>query len=221
MGARSVALAVVFSILAAACSGGDEASDTSSSTTSSSSTTTTVATTTTAASPTMTTTTTETPSVTLAPSAISVTTGGMGQIRVGMTVAEAEEAVGFTLEGELDPQISEACYHVTAPDDQPDFADVSFMVLDDTIVRVEVHGDSTATTRSGAGIGITEADLNAMFPGQIQPSEGLAGGGTAFQFVPRDDADAEYRVIFIFEGGSVSEYWAGILPAVAFSEGCL
>lgn len=138
-----------------------------------------------------------------------------------MGVEEASEAVGFTLGGELDPDISDTCYHVSAPADQPAYAGVSFMVLNDEIVRVEVGGDSPATTRSGAGVGISDDQLRAMFPGQIQPTEGLAGGGTAFEFVPQDEGDVEYRVIFIFEDDVISQFWAGILPGVAFTEGCL
>lgn len=148
-------------------------------------------------------------------------TGGMGPIRVGMGVEEASAAAGFALEGELDPDVSETCYHVTPPADQSDYAGVSFMVLDGEIVRVEVAGDSTVTTRSGAGIGVSEDDLRAMFPGQIETAEGLAGGGGALQFVPEDEEDLEYRVIFILENGVISQYWAGILPGVAFTEGCL
>ena len=48
----------------------------------------------------------------------------------------------------------------------------------------------------------------------------IAGGGAAFEFVPQDEADVEYRVIFIFEDDVVSQYRAGILPGVAFTEGC-
>lgn len=139
-----------------------------------------------------------------------------------MGVEEASEAAGFALKGAPNPDVSDTCYHVSAPADQPDYIGVSFMVLDDEIVRVEVGGDATATTRSGAGVGVSEDQLRAMFPGQIQPAEGLAGGGgSALQFVPQDEADLEYRVIFIFEDGVISQYWAGVLPGVAFTEGCL
>lgn len=138
-----------------------------------------------------------------------------------MGVEEAAAAAGFPLEGEPNPDVSDSCYYVSAPADQPDYAGVSFMVLDDVIVRVEVDGDGTATTRSGAGIGVSEDQLQAMFPGRLQPTDGLAGGGTALEFVPEDEADLEYRVVFIFEDDVVSQYRAGILPGVAFTEGCL
>jgi len=220
MGARLIPWLTVLALFGAACSG-DEAADPPTSSTTSSSTTSTTATTSTTSTTSTTTTTTRTPGVTLAPSTIFVTTGGMGPIRVGMGVEEASEAAGFPLEGEPNPDVSDTCYHVSAPADQPDYAGVSFMVLDDEIARVEVSGDGAATTRSGAGVGISEDQLRAMFPGQLQPTEGLAGGGTAFEFVPEDEADLEYRVIFIFEDAVVSQYRAGILPGVAFTEGCL
>lgn len=214
-------LMTVVALLAAACS-----SDSSDPTTSTTDAATTTTSSTTSAAPTTTTsaavtTTTVAVPVTLSPSDPFVTTGGMGAIRVGMGVEEAAAAAGFELSGEPDPNVSDTCYHVIAPDDEAAYADVSFMVVDDVIVRVEIRGDSTATTRSGAGIGISETSLRAMFPGQLEDAEYSAGGGGGLEFVPKDEEDVQYRVQFAIEGGVVTEYRAGVLPAVAFTEGCV
>lgn len=168
-----------------------------------------------------TTTTTETPSITLVRSDVFVTTVGMGPIRVGMTVEEAEEAAGFALEGEPNPDVSATCYLVTPPADQPDYAGVAFMVEDGRIVRVEVRGSSSVTTRSGAGIGVTETALREMFPGRIEPAPDFVVDGVALQFVPASEVDANYRVVFVLADDVVSELRAGLLPAVGYSEGCL
>ena len=138
-----------------------------------------------------------------------------------MGVEEAAAAAGFELSGEVDPQVSETCYHVTPPADEEAYAGVSFMVVDDVISRVEIGGDSVVTTRSGAGIGISEASLQSMFPGQLESTETTAGGGTGLQFVPHDEEDAEYRVVFLIEDDVVTGYRAGILPAVGYVESCL
>ncbi len=150
-----------------------------------------------------------------------MTTVGMGPIRVGMTVEQAEEAAGFALEGEPDPDVSTTCYLVAPPADQPDYAGVAFMVENDRIVRVEVRDSSAVTTRSGAGIGVTETTLREMFPGRIEAAPDFVIDGDALQFVPADEADADYRVVFVFADDVVSEYRAGVLPAVGYAEGCL
>jgi hypothetical protein len=110
---------------------------------------------------------------------------------------------------------------VRPPDDESAYAGVSFMVENDRIVRIEVSDGSPVTTRSGAGIGISQSSLEAMFPGQIEAAPDFVVDGTAVQFVPADDADAQYRVVFVLEDGVVSQFRAGVLPAVGYGEGCV
>jgi hypothetical protein len=136
-----------------------------------------------------------------------------------MTIDEARAAAEYELQGELDPDVSEDCYHVV-PDD-PDLEGVSFMVIDEKIARVEIAPPSVITTRSGAGIGTSEAQLQAMFPGQMEQADEAAFDGVALAFVPRDEIDARYRVIFLMLDGIVSDYRAGLLDAVYLTEGCL
>lgn len=215
-------LVVALILVVAACSGDDSGATTTTTVAPTSSTTTTAAPAPTSTTTSTTTTTLAVP-VTLAPSDPFVTTGGLGPIRVGMSVEEAEAAAGFALEGEPDPEISESCYHVTPPGGQEGYEGVSFMVVDDVISRVEVRDASTVTTRSGAGIGVNTAALEAMFPGRLEEAEVSAGGGVpGLQYVPVDEEDVQYRVVFLLdESGTVTEYRAGILPAVAFFEGCV
>ena len=124
--------------------------------------------------------------VTLAASTLFVTTGGLGPVRIGMTVEEAVAAAGFELIGEPDPDVSPSCYLVTPPEGEAGYEGVTFMVVDDVIARVEVRDPSDVTTRSGAGIGVTREQLLAMFPDQLEPAEVSAGGAEGLQFVPRD-----------------------------------
>ncbi len=161
---------------------------------------------------------TTTTNTTLPPSEVFVTTGGLGAVRVGQTIEQAEEASGLDLEAEPSP-ISEDCFFVTVAGD-PVYEGVSFMVSEGTIGRVDVNAPSTITTRSGAGIGTTEQQLNDLFPGQIEDAGQYIIDGTAVMFVPRDEADAEFRVIFETVDGVVASYRSGILPPVGFGEGC-
>lgn len=213
---RFSAIGLGFVVVAAACSG-DDADPTTTSTAAPTTTSTTAPPTTTVT----TTTTTLAPPVTLPRSSIVVTTVGIGPIKIGMTVEEAESAAGFELSGELDPLVSETCYFVTPPEDEAAYVDVSLLVENDLIAHIAIGGSSEVTTRSGAGIGLSEDDLRALFPGQIEEAEGPAGGGRAVQFVPSDPADANYRVVFVLDANVVTQYRAGVLPAVAYIEGCL
>ena len=163
-----------------------------------------------------TTTSTGAPPTTLAASDPYVTVVGLGSLRVGLTVAEAAEAAGYALVGE--PETDAACYHVT-PDD-PDLEGVSVLVVDGIVARIEIDPPSTITTRSGAGIGLGAAQLEAMFPGRLETVEYSADGTGGLAFVPVDEPDADYRVVFGITDGAVSSYRAGKLPAVLLTEGC-
>ena len=148
----------------------------------------------------------------------SVSLVGIPSVRVGLTIEEVRENAPFDLDGELDPDLSDTCYHVT-PDDTG-LAGVTFMVLDGIVARMEIRPPSTLTTRSGAGIGITESQLRAMFPGQIEQANDATSDGTAVAFVPADEVDQDYRAVFITSGGVVTNYRVGLLPAVNLQEGC-
>ena len=138
-----------------------------------------------------------------------------------MTVTEAAEAAGFELVGDLDPDVSETCYHVVPPEDEPGYNGIAFMVENDTIVRIEVGTESSVTTKSGAQTGTTEDELQSMFPDQIEDATNTVLDGRAVQFVPRNEKDSDYRVIFILdEEGIVTHYRVGVLPAVSYREGC-
>lgn len=165
--------------------------------------------------------TTTTVATTVAPASdVSVSIRSIGPVRIGMTVSEAEDASGLTLVGEPDPTISENCYFV-APDGAPGYEGVSFIVVDDRIGRVDIDPPSTITTRSGAGIGSTEQELRDLFPGQIEDAAEFIVDGRAVMFVPQDEVDEDYRVIFeLDEQSTVARFRSGVLPPVGFGEGC-
>lgn len=217
------AILVALTLIAAACGGSDDATATTTTTTLA---TTTAAPTTTAPPPTATTTTveasttTETPPSTLPPSKPFVTTVGLAGVIVGMTVEEAEETSGFKLVGELDPDVSEVCYFVT-PTEASGLTGVSYMVYQDAIARVDISPPSQTTTRSGVGIGVDSDLLFELFPGQIEEAPQFTIDGLALMYVPKDEVDADYRIIFDIEEGRVAAYRSGILPPIGFGEGCL
>jgi hypothetical protein len=140
---------------------------------------------------------------------------GIGSIRVGMTPQEATQSSGVPLvtDGKPDPQC--AYYKIQG---QPN--DVWIMVNNGTISRIDINNPQI-TTRSGAKIGDTEARIKSLYPGQIQVTpHKYVEKGHYLTFVPKDDADKNYRVIFETDGSRVTRYRSGKLPEVEWVEGC-
>jgi len=145
---------------------------------------------------------------------------GIGSIRVGMTVAEASKASGTKLvsSGSTD---NSSCTYVR-PQGAP--KGIGFMVTNGRIARVDVYDNKSITTLSGAKIGDTEARIKALYPGQIKvtPHKYIIDpmGGHYLTFVPKDQSDRNYRVVFETDGKRVVNFRSGKLPEVEYSEGC-
>ncbi|MDZ8241719.1 MAG: hypothetical protein RMZ69_32060 [Nostoc sp. ChiQUE01a] len=142
-------------------------------------------------------------------------TNGIGQVRVGMTVSQASKAAGTRLVG--DPP-NKYCYYV-----KPEWGpkNVGFMVTEGRISRVDVWRDSKITTLKGAKIGDTEARIKSLYPGQIKVTpHNYVQGGHYLTFIPKDQSDQNYRVVFETDGKRVTEFRSGKLPEVEFVEGC-
>jgi hypothetical protein len=142
-----------------------------------------------------------------------ITIGGLGDVRVGMTVEEAAAAAGLELTGE--PDVNPDCYYVMPLG----LEGVAFMVSAGTVARVDIAA-GPITTRSGAGIGSTEDEIKELFPDQIEVSDHAYVEGNYLTFVPVDEGDDEYRVVFETDGEVVTQYRAGRLPEVEYIEGC-
>lgn len=171
-------------------------------------------TTTTTASPvttTIATTTTVTPELTGFPEFTedsSVSTVGIDAVNFGMTVNQAGRAVG----GEFVPvsTVEDSCYLVR-PAGGP--LGVQLTVTEGTIERVDITTPDI-TTRSGAGVGMTEAGLAELFGDSLTTQPSPTGGNQVI-FTPSDSADAEFRVIFETNGETVQSFRSGRLPQVA------
>jgi hypothetical protein len=60
-----------------------------------------------------------------------------------------------------------------------------------------------------------------MFPGQIEQANDATSDGIALAFVPREEADRDFGVVFVMEEGVVFSYRAGTVEAIHLQEGCL
>ncbi|QKQ74780.1 hypothetical protein [Nostoc sp. TCL240-02] len=140
---------------------------------------------------------------------------GIGTVRVGMTVSQAAKAAGIKLVGDSP---NNSCYYVK-PQNQP--KNLSFMVTEGRISRVDVRENNQITTLKGAKIGDTEAQIKSLYPGQIKVTpHKYVQGGHYLTFIPKDRADQNYRVVFETDGKRVTQFRSGKLPEVEFVEGC-
>jgi hypothetical protein len=139
---------------------------------------------------------------------------GIEPIRVGMTIQQAEASARtrlLSLGGKLDN-----CWYVK-PQGEP--RDISLMVIDGKIARVDVYGNSPITTVSGARIGDSEDRIKSLYALRITPHE-YVQGGHYLTFVPNDTSERQYRMVFETDGKRVKLIRAGRLPEVEYIEGC-
>lgn len=137
----------------------------------------------------------------------SVSTVGIDAVNFGMTVSTAAAAVN----GEFVPfdEVNGECYLVR-PAGGP--LGVQLTVTEGTVERVDITTPDI-TTRSGAGVGMTEEGLAGLFGDSLttQPSD---TGGNQVIFTPADTSDADFRVIFETDGEVVTSFRSGRVPQV-------
>ncbi|HEU4559596.1 MAG TPA: hypothetical protein VFS20_17220 [Longimicrobium sp.] len=137
---------------------------------------------------------------------------GIGPLRVGMTVDEANRAVG----GGLDRTSGlEECDYVR-PKTGP--AGVSLMVVDGRIARVDVDSTSVATA-AGVRLGDTESRAREAYPGaRVEPHKYVDGHYVIA--IPGAPADTLHRIVFETDGKAVTRMRGGVYPPVEYVEGC-
>jgi hypothetical protein len=144
----------------------------------------------------------------------TVTPVGIGALRAGMTLPDARRALGAPLP---DPSPgAESCSHVPvggAP------GEVLAMIVDGRVARIEVKGGAVATDR-GARVGDSEARIDTLYAGRVRREPHKYTEGSYLIVAPEAPADSAHRLIFETDGARVVQYRAGLLPAVAWVEGC-
>ncbi len=147
-----------------------------------------------------------------------ITTGGLGPVRIGMSVAEATKAAGRVI---LTPTAGATA---ASPDCAFAVVDglpgVAFMVNNGVIRRVDID-EGTISTSSGAHIGSTEQEIKDLFPGIITVSDhAYVEGGHYLTLTPTAENLKDDRVVFETDGQVVTSYRAGKVPEVGYIEGC-
>lgn len=134
-----------------------------------------------------------------------------GPIPLGVELEEAIAASGGAIEA---PDGSEACTATTVTGG-PD--DVSLMVVDGRVVRVDVRNPEVRTAE-GAGVGDTEDRVRGLYAGAVEVQPHKYTEGHYLVVTPPDGSGS--RLIFETGDGVVRTYRAGVLPEVAWVEGC-
>jgi hypothetical protein len=145
----------------------------------------------------------------------TVSTAGLDVVTFGMTIAQAEKAAGTRLLPDASFPAGPQCA-VLKPEKGPD--GVWFTVSKGTIERVDVRAPGKVKTRSGAGVGSTEAQIQSLFAGKITAAD--IAGGKALTYTPTDAANVNFRVIFETTGSAVSSYRSGRLPQITPTAPC-
>ena len=142
----------------------------------------------------------------------SVSTVGLGEVDFGMTVRQAEAAAGTTL---IPCGPVGECYRVT-PAVAPE--GISFLVTAGTIERVDI-ASGPITTRSGVGVGTDQDRIIELFGDQIETAIN-DDSSVDLIFVPQDEQDAQFRVIFTIRDGVVETFRSGRVPQVTVQDPC-
>jgi len=136
-------------------------------------------------------------------------------MRFGMAAAEATTA--WTGELTRYGADGEACYHLS-PKWAQNSAEFAFMVEDDRFVRYSTES-AKFTAPGGGKVGMTTAQIEAMYPGRIERMPHKYTDGQYLRI--KDSDDAKRAVLFETDAkGMVTEWRAGVAPQVDYVEGC-
>ena len=151
---------------------------------------------------------------TLAPiltNADTITTAGLGPVRIGQLLEEAQSEAGVELVAASTG--NEACRYYTPA---AGASGASFMAVNGEVVRVDISS-GPITTKSGYGIGSTKDAIKEAFGSKIQES----AEGDQLTYVPVSDGDKNMRVIWELDAeGMVTSLRTGRVPHVTPKIGC-
>lgn len=115
--------------------------------------------------------------------------------------------------------LPEACEYMGIPE-SPLTRVVSFMVVSDTIVRVDVDS-STVATVWGDRVGDSEGAVLARHAGRVRVEPHKYTGPEGHYLIVTSRDDTLHRLVFETDGKRVMAYHAGLRPYVDWVEGCV
>jgi hypothetical protein len=145
---------------------------------------------------------------------------GLGKVRLGMSLTQAERALGARLGPIEGTSASEPCWLAIRRDKRD--AGIAYMIERGAITRIDLYrprsGAAPAvTTAKGIGIGSTLDDIRRAYGDAVGIAPHPISPMARWALVERSRR-AGIRMELI--DGKVTSLWAGRGPALDYSEGC-
>ncbi|NEZ58920.1 hypothetical protein [Adonisia turfae] len=157
----------------------------------------------------------------------AVSIGGLGPVRLGMSIQEAANAAQVSFVVAPMTQ-SELCQYYLPEVYDPEKATrvasidgIGLMVVNDQVIRIDIWSESPIKTLSGLGIGSTIEEIDAVYDGQIDVTPHPYTDGSYVTLTSEAAGSNLYSLVFETDKeGRVTQFRTGQFPAVTWAEGC-
>ncbi len=153
-----------------------------------------------------------------------LTPGSLGKVTVGMTVEQAEAALGASLNVKTMDDEPGACGYARRADGGD--PGIGYMLGGGAINRIDVDGTDPSrpppdvVTERGIGIGATEDEVRQAYPdAEVEPHPYTEGPGSHYFKVVAPDGIT--GLVFETYDGRVNTFHGGLKEAIEFIEGCM
>ncbi|MBT9313336.1 hypothetical protein IXB28_14055 [Leptothoe kymatousa TAU-MAC 1615] len=157
----------------------------------------------------------------------SISIGGLGPVKWGMTIQEAANAaqVSFVV---TSLSQSPSCQYYLPENFDPEKAvrtgtidGIGLMVVNGQVIRIDIWPGSPVKTPGDIGIGSTMAEVQAAYDGNMEVTQHPYTEGNYLTLSSEASGTNLYSLVFETDkSGKVTQFRAGQLPAVTWTEGC-
>ena len=156
-----------------------------------------------------------------------ISIGGLGPVRLGMTIQEAANAaqVSFVVapltQSELCQYYLPEVYDAEKAARTASIDGIGLMVVNDQVIRIDIWPGSPVKTLSGIGVGSTIEDVETAYDAQIEVTPHPYTEGSYLTLTPEAADSNLYTLVFETDkAGKVTQFRTGQFPAVTWAEGC-
>jgi hypothetical protein len=142
---------------------------------------------------------------------------GLGPIKIGMTLAQVERLLGKTLEVSDAASGSEECEDAGP---LPGLPDVTLMLSNKIVMRIDVFGEGKIRTAAGAGIGSSESEIKRLYRGVTVEPNFYDSSEHYMKVRSTDPKNSELLMLFDTDGRKVTAFRVGRASFVQLIEGC-
>jgi hypothetical protein len=136
---------------------------------------------------------------------------GVGPVKFGMTLAQLSAVLHQELAA--DERDEQGCFYINPHGHD----NVSFMIIDGHVARVEV-GAPGVKTSTGIQVGDSEAQVRKVYGAKMKvTAHTYIDGG---HYLTVRSADGRYGVRFETDKGKIMAFYAGNYDAIQYVEGC-